>query len=87
MAVLRAIWRVIERRTSRTGTQAGLVVVINRIMAAVGETTGTAMEKEVRGGVEGQGRDLLGHQVLRFHLRGTKVPVLGQRVGDSLRMS
>lgn len=84
VAVLLAIWLAIEHRTSRPGTQAGLVVVISIISAAVGETIGTATEKGVRDGVEEQGQDRPGRRVHRFRLRGTKAPDLAQRVGDSL---
>lgn len=83
VAALRAIWRAIENRISRIGTQGGLVVVISRIMAAVGGTTGTATEKGVRDGVEDQRRDRPGHRVHRFRLRGTKAPALAQPVGDN----
>ncbi|MCJ1427485.1 hypothetical protein MMC29_005388 [Sticta canariensis] len=86
VVVLRAIWRVTERRISRSGTQAGLVVVTSRIMAQVGETIGTATEQGVQDGVEGQGQDRPGHRIHLLRLQGTKALALAQRVGDSLRI-
>ena len=86
MVVLRAIWRATERRTSGSGTQAGLVVVISRIMAVVGETIGTATKQGVQDGVEGHGQDHPGHRIHLLRLQGTRALALAQRVGDSLRI-